>query len=244
VRIAAWYGWYDENRWKNNAPKSEPLLGRYDSRDRDTIRAQIAMMQWCGIEGAMVSWWGRDTVSDEALSAFLEMAAPNFPVHVLYEKDIDDHPGEYMADLGHLKEIVYTYEGVRCLFAYKTWDSRVAKMAKQWAGDDWHVVTQSPGGDSQFVYNPGVEFAYVPGQCFSISAGFHHQQEPKPRLERLSPERYEQWARWALATQAAGWPWQIVYSNEYSEGTAIEPADPYWGAYMQALRRAWVKGVK
>ena len=82
---AVYYAWYDlealkvkgkYNLWQwepaTNAPsvprsKAVPLIGYYDSRDKDVVRWHIQCAKAAGIDAFLVSWWGGANVSGKAL---------------------------------------------------------------------------------------------------------------------------------------------------------------------------------
>src|SRR5262249_28017260 len=52
-----------------------PEAGPYDSRDPARIRAQVAMAQAAGLDGFVVSWWGRESEEALGLDALFRHAA-------------------------------------------------------------------------------------------------------------------------------------------------------------------------
>ena len=73
----------------------------------------------------------------------------------------------------------------------------------------------------------------------SVSPGFWHRGEQRPRLAR-SVRRFARSVRRMVASRA---PWQLVTTfNEWGEGTAVEPAREWrsrsgYGDYLDVLRR-------
>jgi len=63
-----------------------PLDGPYDSCDPVVINRQLEELQFAGIDGSILSWWGLGDYSDQALTAILEQAAgTNYGVTIYYE---------------------------------------------------------------------------------------------------------------------------------------------------------------
>lgn len=243
MRVAFFYPWFNKDRWANEPPHTEPLLGRYDSLDPDVLRLQMALLRYARVKAIAVSWWGPQDneafvqVYDAAFSAGIQVCP-----HV--EIDVDGNP-DYRSAVTKipLHDALFRptlrYAGAPVVFAYKTWavagdgdPNRVAKLARL---PGYHVVAQRPGADSQYRYDPAQLYTFVPGQCFGVSAGFHHSKETAPRLER-DIERFRGAVRWMDATERVGWPWQLVYWNEWAEGTQVEPDVPDGLDYVKALR--------
>jgi hypothetical protein len=197
------------------------------------------MMRWAGIEAAICSWWGKGDESDVGLAGFAYGARGLVRCAVHYEKDIDGHEAEFKADLDYLKSSypLLTFGNKPVVFCYRTWDERVSRLAKA-SAPDWYVVTQRPGGDSQYVYDtPPSGVSVVTGQSITVSPGFEQAGQP-PRLPR-NLTRFKEGLRWAEGTRQAGWPWQLLLSwNEIIEGTHVEPCGDN-GAYLQAVREVW-----
>jgi hypothetical protein len=91
---AVYYAWYDldalkvkgkYNLWQYepsaNAPpvprsKAAPLIGYYDSRDKEVVRWHLRLAKAAGIDALLVSWWGGANVSGKAFEqVVLPMAA-------------------------------------------------------------------------------------------------------------------------------------------------------------------------
>ncbi|MFN4181935.1 MAG: glycoside hydrolase family 99-like domain-containing protein, partial [bacterium] len=52
-----------------------PLIGFYDSTDEKLIRTHLRWAKHTGIDGFIVSWWGRDSLSDQVFRKMLEISA-------------------------------------------------------------------------------------------------------------------------------------------------------------------------
>ncbi|MHC1589967.1 MAG: endo-1,3-alpha-glucanase family glycosylhydrolase [Candidatus Hecatellaceae archaeon] len=91
---AFYYPWYVEEGWKEKESllTDRPVLGYYNSSDKSTIWKHIILAEAAGIDGFIVSWWGKDTYSDEVLSRILEVSGKeNFKVCIYLEtlKDVE-----------------------------------------------------------------------------------------------------------------------------------------------------------
>jgi hypothetical protein len=64
-----------------------PAGGPYDSRDPATMRRQLAAARAAGLDGFLVSWWGRESEEAAAFTALLAAArdAPGFALAPYYE---------------------------------------------------------------------------------------------------------------------------------------------------------------
>jgi len=81
---AFYYVWYNSQSWSDSRVIDKPLLGTYDSGDRNTILSHIRMAKSSGIDGFIVSWAGG--VTDTRLRTVLDAAAQeNFKVTILFE---------------------------------------------------------------------------------------------------------------------------------------------------------------
>jgi hypothetical protein len=90
---AVYYAWYDlealkskgkYNLWQwepaTNVPsvprsKAVPLIGYYDSRDKDVVRWHMQCAKAAGVDAFLVSWWGGANVSGKAFEQVILPAA-------------------------------------------------------------------------------------------------------------------------------------------------------------------------
>lgn len=87
-----WLGWkghgYDPERIHSGGRETcmahQPMDGVYDSGSEETIKRQIAQARSSGIDGFIISWWGREHYSDRVLDAFVRLSPPDF-LTVYYE---------------------------------------------------------------------------------------------------------------------------------------------------------------
>ncbi|MEM6470638.1 MAG: glycoside hydrolase family 71/99-like protein [Planctomycetota bacterium] len=57
----------DQNNRRSVASKFFPIIGTYDSGDRDVLECHLLMMKVAGIDGVIVDWYGRSDVRDYGL---------------------------------------------------------------------------------------------------------------------------------------------------------------------------------
>src|SRR5205814_5810884 len=75
IRAAFYYGWFPES-WNqqgyNPFTYYTPTLGFYDSSSTSVIDAQVAALQYAGMNAAILSWWGQGTPTDGRVGTFLQ----------------------------------------------------------------------------------------------------------------------------------------------------------------------------
>jgi hypothetical protein len=115
LRLVFYYPWFP-NHWQENGvyplTHYHPTLGYYNSSDPIVIRRHIEAMHYAKIDGAIVSWWGRDNRygTDTALRSILkESQGSGFQWAIYYEWEgpVDNIPrdptkGEIVSDLDYL----------------------------------------------------------------------------------------------------------------------------------------------
>ncbi|MCL4220358.1 MAG: hypothetical protein KJZ65_03210 [Phycisphaerales bacterium] len=76
-RSTDWVHWsgVDEIARAIASSTNYPTLGPYDSHDPGVIEQHCAWAKQVGIDGFVVSWWGRDSFEDRAVPAILDAAA-------------------------------------------------------------------------------------------------------------------------------------------------------------------------
>lgn len=75
--VDGWVHWSDVDTEKRTIGSSTnyPALGPYDSHDPGVIDRHCAWAKQAGIDGLVISWWGRDSFEDQAVPGILEAAA-------------------------------------------------------------------------------------------------------------------------------------------------------------------------
>lgn len=93
-----------------------PVLGAYDSMDVKTIDAHCEMLSKAGIDGVVVSWWGKGSYEDAALSPLLEGCA-KFGLQLAVYFEQVERPVNAASAAAGIKEVLGRVSGHR---AYMT----------------------------------------------------------------------------------------------------------------------------
>ena len=117
-----WYG-TEKNGWSHwkgwgNDPKSSfdaqiasvhhPLIGLYDSSERDLIRHHIELARACGIDGFIVDWYGNMVFHDSYVQTLLNEAEEmGFSIALMYEPRVAKQNRAVMKE--HLRYILNHY---------------------------------------------------------------------------------------------------------------------------------------
>jgi len=96
--LAFYYPWYGtpsgpSGEWVHWSPHLShydsahvPAYGLYDSNDPETVRRHIREAKAAGIDGFIVSWWGRNTFEDRAFDVLAQVAQEeDFLLTIYYE---------------------------------------------------------------------------------------------------------------------------------------------------------------
>jgi hypothetical protein len=252
ITAAFYYAWYPET-WKPK-PHGTPLLHRYRSADTAVIRTQLRELRRAHIDAAIVSWWGIHDRSDQRFRHLVHVARrlrspERFAIYYEPEGQGDPSVARLKADIAHVLVLARSRSYLRVgrrpvIFAFSQ-PSDGCGMATRWkraAAGRVHVVLKVFPGYRRCADQPSSWHQYapvnaqflVPGQSFTISPGFFHARETKPRLGR-DVARFRRAVR---AMNAARVRWRLVTTfNEWGEGTAIEPSTSWGTAYIDALAR-------
>jgi len=85
-----------------------PSIGPFDSRDPKVVARHMELAKRAGIDGFIVSWWGKGSFSDRAMSVILDEAAKRgIEISVYYERT--HRPGDPKAAVGDLLYILKSY---------------------------------------------------------------------------------------------------------------------------------------
>jgi hypothetical protein len=107
--VFEYYPWYASDPWMHwdeadrvppddIAATSYPWLGPYDSRSRAVVEQHARWIAEAGIGAVNLSWWGRDTFTDRAVTTIMDVMAAH-DIHVTF------HLEPYRTDRGaHLAE--------------------------------------------------------------------------------------------------------------------------------------------
>ena len=71
VLLAYYYPWYQKGDWSRHGYVGTPELGKYGTDDPDAAATHIDWAADYGIDGFFVSWWGKDSQTDQHLRAGL-----------------------------------------------------------------------------------------------------------------------------------------------------------------------------
>lgn len=64
VRAAFYYGWFPA-WWPDPGSRFRPSAGPYSTQDLTAVRRQVDEMRHGGMQAAIASWWGPETVPDD-----------------------------------------------------------------------------------------------------------------------------------------------------------------------------------
>jgi hypothetical protein len=259
IRAAFYYPWYPENWTEGHHWTS--VSSEYSLEYTDMIRAHIDQLQYGKIDVGIYSWWGINSQPDKRFATYLkEGAAKSFPWVIYYELDWNDarSTADIVKDFTYLQKQYfsntdyYKIGGKPVVFLY-TPNGNCASVAK-WAEikkqfnlyvsmdqvPNWWTCNKM---DSWHAYSPTERVAAVYYQptntvySISVSAGFWSATEKTPRLAR----DFKAWENGVKAMLMYQPQWQLVYFNEYAEGTNIEPSDASCAVkwcldYLETLR--------
>lgn len=97
-----YYGWWGSGFHWNSGYDGEPVLGEYNSRDPEVLRQHLQWLRDAGINWISLSWWGRDSWSNETFEDHLLRAdgIEDFRISILYEsqKMLQQADGSYVTD--------------------------------------------------------------------------------------------------------------------------------------------------
>lgn len=257
MRAAFYYPWYPE-QWASAGSRYMPLLGRYATLD--VLDHHVKQMQYAGIEVGIYSWWGKNSLTDQRFQEALNIASVRgFKWAIYYELDQNGSASWYFRvkpDLQYLQKYfshpAYLHiNGKPVIFVYNPLSN--VKGAAKWVKarntfglyvslDDYPNWWTANPVDSWHGYRPAerIYAVHVSGKVYaiSISAGFWANGEPLPRLSRDFAEFQNAIGAWDVYPPE----WELVYFNEWGEGTGIEPSsarcDEYLCSdYLAALRQ-------
>jgi Glycosyl hydrolase family 99 len=85
-----YYTWYNQDKWKNEATTSKPLLDYYNSEDKKIIKKHVEWAKYSDIDFLSVAWFGKNhhATSSVIPSLFREASRQNLTVSILYDSAI------------------------------------------------------------------------------------------------------------------------------------------------------------
>jgi len=261
VRGVFYYAWYPQT-WKvssGDIARFKPDLGYYVSGDPTVVDAHIDQLEYGRFDVGIISWFGPSTNLDIAritnlMDRTLELNA-NIKWTIYYEDEwkLDPNQTQLKEDFDYIKKYfawhpTYAHvNGKPLIFIWNEDDCEVVDRWNKASNDEWYVIPKLFGGykdcptqpNEWHQYGPASAYARFSGHSVSISPGFWHAGEARPRLPRLSES---QWCDNVRKMSQSGEPWQLVTTfNEAGEGTGIESTAAYWpsesgyGYYLDCL---------
>jgi Glycosyl hydrolase family 99/Calcineurin-like phosphoesterase len=253
TRAAFVYPWYPET-WTVGGfyPHFHPSLGYYDSSNASVVQQHVAWLNRARVKVAIVSWWGPNTHEEATrVSVLLTKAgATALKVALYYEKEgkADPSASAISSDLSYVMDHYATNTayarvgGKPVLFVYNANDT-TCSVVDRWKSANqgrfylvlkvfsgYRLCSSQPNGWHQ--YSPSARTDSQAGYSYSISPGFWKANESSARLARSVTE-FCSAVRSMIASSA---PWQLVTTfNEWGEGSQVESATEYGGAYINAL---------
>lgn len=261
IRAIFYYPWFPQT-W-HDGDHYTPSRGRYSNDSPAVLDAQFADMAYAGLDLAISSWWGHDTVTGKRFESVMKAgAAHGVAVVPYYEKehgDQDPTVEEIRADLAGLEPLTSRpgwlhVDGKPVIFVYNSGATGCADVTRwRQATDGWtdfHVNLKVFPGFLDCADQPQSWHQYGPATSRSehlpwssnVSPGFWKYGEAEPRLAR-DLTRFEADLR---AQAASGAQWQLVTSyNEWGEGTAVESAAEWEsvskrGDYLDVMREVYL----
>ena len=184
--------------------KYHPSLGLYDSGSPAVVDQQIRSMQYGNIQVGIVSWWGKDSITDRQMPLLLhEAAGTGFRWTLYYEAEGNAAPGvvgspnptvaEIASDLSYIKtryasDATYLHvNGKPVIFVYGD-SSDNCSTVERWKEADtqgFYVQLKVFPGYAQCPSQPDSWHQYAPstsadaqvGYSFSVSPGFNKANE-------------------------------------------------------------------
>lgn len=261
VRGAFYYAWYPQT-WTvstGETARFKPDLGYYVSGDPKVIDSHIDQLEYGKFDVGIISWFGPSSNLDIAritnlMDRTLELNAKiKWTLYYEDEWALDPNHTQLKEDFEYIKKHfawhpAYAHvDGKPLIFV---WNEDECEVVDRWVkatNNEWYIIPklfrgyldcpQQPNEWHQ--YGPASAYARFPGHSVSISPGFWHAREPRPRLPRLSES---EWCNNVRRMVQSGEPWQLVTTfNEAGEGTGIESTAAYWpsqsgyGYYLDCL---------
>jgi len=248
LRGIFYYPWYPETWSVNSKPiKFVPDLGKYSSDDTNIVEEHVDAMEYSYTDVAIASWWGPGTSQElSRISLLMDKTIElnsSIKWTIYYEDEMFRNPStdKIRSDLDYLfkwfvwhpawahiedKPVIFVYNEAGCSVTER-WEA---------AKNDWYVVFKIfPGHknckfqpDSWHQYGPSTEYIHLEGISTSISPGFWRADKDKPKLPRVSKDKFCENAKNMVEE---GEDWQLITTfNEAGEGTMVEASSDNWGS--------------
>lgn len=180
-----------------------PVLGAYDSHDPAVIRQHCSWARRAGLDGWIVSWWGKDSYCDRAMDAILDAAAEAKLEVTIYHEAVPA-PKNARSAADDLVAVLRRYAGhpawLRAggkpvVFIYGRAVNEIGLLP--WAEACAAVNREYPGG----VVLVGDKFSTAAARVFD---GIHTyntagmlRDMPRERVGNWAAEQYPQWVAMA-----------------------------------------------
>ena len=251
------YLWYPGN-WQSTQKydpnifgTGDPQIELYSSKDLKTLTRQTQLMQSCGIDFSISSWWGQGSPSDVAFNVLINQVKPSVKTCIYYEMEgtADVPQSTIISDINYIKSkyansssyfkinnkpVVFVYNIGNDISKTKKW-----KLIKDQTGI-YLVLKIFPGWTSYTPYSDSWH-EYAPSTAYSVTAlpfssfvspGFYKYNEPSPRLSR-DINRFKADIQKLKMTNAQ---FQLIETwNELGEGTIIEPSIQFGTQFLDAI---------
>lgn len=256
---AAFYNDLYPDAWeqKGTSPYTNytPTLGSYDSSDPQSIRAQIAAMQYGNIGAGLVGWSGQGTQSDETFATLLQATAgTGFHWAVYYQAQSTGAPtaAQLATDLNYLhdqyaKDPGYLQINGRYVVFVSAKTSGSCDLADAWKQANTanaYLVLKVFSGYRTCASQPDGWYQYAPSSAEDAQKGYSYTISPGYWKVGESARLARDMNRWYASIRnmvASKAPFQLITSfNQWDEGTAIESAKEWesasgYGAFLDAL---------
>lgn len=199
-----WVHWsgVDEHARTIATSTNYPTLGPYDAHDPGVIEQHCAWARQAGIDGFIVSWWGRDSFEDRAVPAILDAAAAHDLRVSIYIEQVPQSEGLAAAPptASEIRWITDTYgrhpaflrlDGRPVLFAY-------VRLNQQLANVGWNAVFARLRGQDE---TQPIIVGDRPPEMIAANFDGWHTYDPMGQIfhERARFENLDSWAAHTFA---------------------------------------------
>lgn len=241
IRAAFYYAWYPE-QWSSAGHRYTSTLGDYSSSSTGVIDQHIKEMQYANIRAGIYSWWGTGSATNKRFPTYLKEAARlGFHWAIYYELDNNGQatPAAVRSDMEYLATNYFNQpgylrvEGKPVVFVYTPGGTCASEAKWSAVRNDFDLYISLDDYPQWWTCNPVDSWhgyhsdkpsypVYYGKTMYSVSAsaGFWAAWETTPRL----PRDYATWVTTASNLSMYSPSWQLLYFNEFGEGTNIEPS--------------------
>jgi glycoprotein endo-alpha-1,2-mannosidase len=263
--LAFYYPWYESNWFDNDSQyvAHKPLLGFYSSSDETVIRNHIVMAKQAGIDGFIVSWWGKNSLIDNNLKKFIPICESLDFKFTFYleeakskadmestlryiEKEYAHHPAFIKINSHPVISFFHRIIEQVTLDSIKTINSRFYLINFGYAPSNldgfFGFHEYLPIADNPLINKSRYLFAAQIARkknkliATPVMPGFDDRRIRSPGLliKRENGDFYRKVWEAAIASKP---DWVLITSfNEWFEGTEIEPSKEYEDFYLNLTR--------